>query len=85
MIRPTKAQLESERQAAYAKIDRLSQALSQIREVISIPRCLQIAKEVLAEEPDLTGPELLAVFISRIWWIDVSAKELSENNDEDKA
>ena len=76
MNRTTKAQLQSELQIADAKIERLSRSLVKMREIVSVQKCLNEAREVLAANPKLQGAELLAAFISRVWWIDVEPEQL---------
>lgn len=76
MIRPTKAQVQNELQAAHAKIERLSRSLVQMREIVSIQKCLAEARQILIENPELEGADLLAAFISRVWWIDLEPDQL---------
>jgi hypothetical protein len=49
-----------------------------MREIVSIQKCLESARQLLAETGnDETSAQLLAAFISRVWWIDLQPKELS--------
>lgn len=81
MIRPTKAQVQSELQTAHARIERLSRSLIQMREIVSVQKCLTEARQLLVENPELEGADLLAAFISRVWWIDVEPQQLIERGE----
>lgn len=76
MNRITKAQLQSELSLANTKIERLTACNVRMREIVSIQKCLNEARELLAEHPELSGAELLAAFISRVWWIDLESDQL---------
>lgn len=73
----TKQQLESELQIAHARIALLSQEAVRMHEIVSVSKCLAAARELLAEQNGgKADAELLAAFISKLWWIDAKGEDL---------
>jgi hypothetical protein len=74
----TKRQLETELDAVYAKLELMTKEALMMREIVSIQKCLESARQLLAEtNADEASAQLLAAFISRVWWIDVQPEQLS--------
>ncbi len=74
----TKRQLETELESAHLRLELMTKEALMMREIVSIQKCLESARQLLAETGnDETSAQLLAAFISRVWWIDLQPKELS--------
>ncbi len=74
----TKRQLETELDAVYAMLELMTIVARIMREIVSIQKCLESARQLLAEtNADEASAQLLAAFISRVWWIDVQPEQLS--------
>ena len=73
----TKRQLEAELEAVHAKLELMSKEALKMREIVSIQKCLEAARQLLAEiGNDEASAQLLAAFISRVWWIDLKPEQL---------
>lgn len=73
----TKRQLEAELEATRAKLELMTKEALMMREIVSIQKCLEAARQLLAETGnDETSAQLLAAFISRVWWIDLQPEQL---------
>lgn len=77
MTNLTKQRLAAELRAAETRNIRLENQIEAMREIVSIEKCLITARELLAEQGGtIEDAQLLANFISRIWWIDVEPEHL---------
>lgn len=72
----TKAQLQAELDIALAQLQAVSESAIKMREIVSIQKCLTKAREVLSERGG--DAELLAEFISRVWWIDLRPEDITK-------
>ena len=73
----TKSQLEAELETVYAKLELMTKEALMMREIVSIQKCLEAARQLLAETGnDEASAQLLAAFISRVWWIDLQPGQL---------
>lgn len=73
----TKRQLEAELEVAHAKLELMTKEALMMREIVSIQKCLEVARQLLAETGnDEASAQLLAAFISRVWWIDLQPEQL---------
>lgn len=72
----TKRQLENELDAAHARLELMAKEAVMMREIVSVQKCLSTARQLVAEQGGEANAELLAQFISRVWWIDLEAADL---------
>lgn len=72
----TKRQLETELETALARLELMSKEAVMMREIVSVNKCLETARQLLAEKGDKASAEILADFISRVWWIDLQPSDL---------
>jgi hypothetical protein len=76
----TKRQLEAELEATHAKLELMTKEALMMREIVSIQKCLETARQLLSEnDADEASAQLLAAFISRIWWIDLQPEQLKRS------
>lgn len=77
----TKSQLEAELEAVHTKLELMTKEALMMREVVSIQKCLEAARQLLTETGnDEASAQLLAAFISRVWWIDLKPEQLVQPN-----
>lgn len=82
MTKLTKQQLATELGVTTTRLIRLENQVTAMREIVSIDKCLSTARELIAKRGNTQSDrELLAAFISEIWWIDVEADQLQEQEE----